>query len=59
MFFDVEREDREELHRRLVERGVKGGGGQKRWRYVTHYGITESDIDYTLETVREVFANGG
>lgn len=59
VFFDVEREDREELHRRLVERGVKGGGGQKRWRYVTHYGITESDIDYTLETVREVFANGG
>ena len=59
VFFDVEREDREELHRRLVERGVKGGGGQKRWRYVTHYGITESDIDYTLETVREIFANGG
>ena len=58
VFFDVEREDREKLHRRLVERGVKGGGGQKRWRYVTHYGITESDIDYTLETVREVFANG-
>ncbi len=59
VFFDVEREDRDELHQQLVERGVKGGGGQKRWRYVTHYGIAESDIDYTLETVREVFANGG
>ncbi len=59
VFFDVEREDRDELHRRLVRRGVKGGGGQKRWRYVTHYGVTESDIDYTLETVREVFTNGG
>ena len=59
VFFDVEREDRDELHRQLVERGVKGGGGQKRWRYVTHYGITESDIDYTLETVRDVFSNGG
>ena len=59
VFFDVEREDRDELHRQLVERGVKGGGGQKRWRYVTHYGITESDIDYTLETVRDVFTNGG
>ena len=58
VFFDVEREDRNELHRQLVERGVKGGGGQKRWRYVTHYGITESDIDYTLETVRDVFSNG-
>ncbi len=59
VFFDVERADRDELHRQLVERGVKGGGGQKRWRYVTHYGITESDIDYTLETVRDVFTNGG
>ncbi len=58
VFFDVEREDREELHRRLVERGIKGGGGQKRWRYVTHYGITESDIDYTLTNVREIFSNG-
>ena len=59
VFFDVEREDRDDLHRQLVERGVKGGGGQRRWRYVTHYGITESDIDYTLETVRDVFSNGG
>ena len=56
VFFDIEREDRDEIHRRLVERGVKGGGGGKRWRYATHYGITESDIDYTLEQVREVFA---
>ena len=56
VFFDIEREDRDEIHRQLVARGVKGGGGGKRWRYVTHYGITESDIDYTLEQVREVFA---
>ena len=60
VFFDVEREDRAELHAKLVERGVKGGSPeQKRWRYVTHYGITESDIDYTLETVRDVFSNVG
>ena len=59
VFFEVEREDPARLHRQLVERGVKGGGPQRRWRYVTHYGITESDIDYTLETVREVFSNGG
>ena len=56
VFFDIEREDRDEIHRQLTQRGVKGGGGGKRWRYVTHYGITESDIDYTLEQVREVFA---
>ena len=60
VFFDVERDDTAELHARLAERGVKGGSpDQKRWRYVTHYGITESDIDYTLESVRAVFSNGG
>ena len=58
VFFEVEREDRDDLHAKLVERGIKGGGGGRRWRYVTHYGITESDIDYTLETVRDVFAEG-
>ena len=58
VFFEVDREDRDDLHARLVERGIKGGGGGRRWRYVTHYGITESDIDYTLETVRGVFAEG-
>ena len=56
VFFDIEREDRDEIHRQLVQRGVKGGGGGKRWRYVTHYGITESDIDYALEQVREALA---
>lgn len=58
VFFEVEREDRAEIHAKLVERGIKGGGGGRRWRYVTHYGITESDIDYTLETVRDVFGEG-
>ena len=56
VFFEIERDDWPELHRKLVERGVKGGGGGRRWRYVTHYGITEDDIDYTLETVRDVFS---
>ena len=58
VFFEIERDDWRDLHRQLVERGVKGGGGGRRWRYVTHYGITEEDIDYTLETVRDVFAGG-
>ena len=60
VFFDVERDDTAELHAKLAELGVKGGSpDQKRWRYVTHYGITESDIDYALESVRAVFSNGG
>ena len=56
VFFDVEREDRAELSEELSGRGVLGGGPQKRWRYATHYGVTESDIDYVLEQVREVFS---
>ena len=59
VFFDVDHDDPARLHGEMVERGVKGGGPTRRWRYVTHYGITESDIDYTLETVRDVFSNGG
>ena len=32
VFFEIERDDWSELHGKLVERGVKGGGGGKRWR---------------------------
>ena len=59
VFFDVEREDRAELSKELSGRGVLGGGPQKRWRYATHYGVTESDIDYVLEQVGEVFSASG
>ena len=31
VFFEIERDDWPDLHRQLVERGVKGGGGGKRW----------------------------
>ncbi len=58
VFFDVEREDRGDLHHELVERGVLGGGTGTRWRYATHYGITADDVDYALSTVRDVFSNG-
>ena len=59
VFFDVESENRAELSEELSSRGVLGGGPQKRWRYATHYGVTESDIDYVLEQVGEVFSASG
>jgi threonine aldolase len=55
VFFEVNHSDRAGLARKLNERGVLGGGAQKRWRYVTHYGITEEDIDYTLEVFKTAF----
>jgi len=55
VFFEVNHPDRAGLARKLNERGVLGGGAQKRWRYVTHYGITEEDIDYTLDVFKTAF----
>ena len=56
VFFEVQREDRAELYEELSGRGVLGGSPERRWRYATHYGVTESDIDYVLEQVRDVFS---
>jgi threonine aldolase len=55
VFFEVNHPDRAGLARKLNERGVLGGGAQKRWRYVTHYGITEEDIEYTLDVFKTAF----
>ena len=35
-----------ELSRLLEERGIKGGGPQRRWRFVTRNGLTGDDIYY-------------
>ncbi|HMO57859.1 MAG TPA: low-specificity L-threonine aldolase [Roseiflexaceae bacterium] len=41
----------------LKERGVLIGGGGRRVRAVTHYGIEPGDIEETLEAVRQVLAS--
>ena len=51
VFFEITRGDPAELHRRLNETGIKGGQPQRRWRYVTHYGIAAEDIDYALDVI--------
>ncbi len=45
----------QEVVARLAERGVKVGAiGGRRFRAVTHYGITEADIDRALEAFAQV-----
>lgn len=55
VFFDVTIGDPAELARKLDEQGIKGGSPQRRWRFVTHYGITSDDIDYALDVVGSTF----
>ena len=55
VFFEIDHPDRAGFARKLNERGVLGGGSQKRWRYVTHYGITEDDVDYTLDVFETTY----
>jgi threonine aldolase len=57
LFFKTEGIDGAELAKRLRERGVLSSGVGGRIRFVTHYGIERPDIDYVLETTREVAAS--
>ena len=53
VFFDVEYEDRGNIIQTLQTNGILGGSEEKRWRFVTHYGIEAHDIDRTLEVMSE------
>ena len=55
VFFEIERGDPADLARRINERGVKGGSPARRWRFVTHYGITAEDVDFALDVVDSTF----
>ena len=55
VFFDIVDGDPAELALRLDGMGIKGGSSQRRWRFVTHYGLTSDDIDYTLHAVQTTF----
>ena len=56
VFFEVNYPDRAELARKLDSQGIKGGSSAKRWRFVTHYGISAADIDYTLDVLGQALA---
>ena len=55
VFFEVTEDDHEALSRRLEERGIRAYTPGRRWRYVTHYGITGQDVDYALEVIESAF----
>ena len=55
VFFDITAGDPAGLARRLDQRGIRGGTPVRRWRFVTHYGITTDDIDYALDVVESTF----
>ena len=40
---------------RLESLGIKGGTGDRTWRFVTHHGIGPEDIDQALDIVESVF----
>lgn len=51
VFFEITRGDPGKLSRKLSERGIRGGSPQRRWRFVSHYGITSDDIDHALDVI--------
>ena len=55
VFFQVTAERRGEIASSLRDLGVKGGGPQERWRYVTHSGVSAGDVDHALDLVENVF----
>jgi len=54
VFFGIEDGDPTQIMREINKRGVKGGMPARRWRFVTHYGISSEDIDYTLDVMETV-----
>ena len=57
VFFAPDGIDGAALAARLRERGVLCTGGAQRLRMVTHFGIEREDVEYALDTVREVAAS--
>ena len=51
VFFKIADGDPALIMREINRQGVKGGMPARNWRFVTHYGITSDDIDYTLEVM--------
>ena len=55
VYFEVTTGPPANIASRLESLGIKGGTGDKNWRFVTHHGITPDDIDYALDIVDSVF----
>ncbi|MEO0136586.1 MAG: low-specificity L-threonine aldolase [candidate division WOR-3 bacterium] len=60
IYFDLitDRISSEELLQKMAEKGVKFlSTGPKRFRMVTHYGITEDDVKTTVEILKQLFVS--
>lgn len=55
VFIEVTLDDPEQVARDLEQRGILGYMPSRRWRFVTHFGITGNDIDYALDVIDSVF----
>ena len=55
VYFDVTAGPLADIASSLERLGIKGGTGDKNWRFVTHHGITPDDIDHALDLVDSVF----
>ena len=53
VFFNIDDVDPVRLKGRINSSGLLGGNVIRRWRFVTHYGITEQDIDQTVHIVSQ------
>jgi len=51
VFFEVQHPDVARLSKMLESQGIKGGSSEKKWRFVTHYGVDSFDIDYVLDVM--------
>ncbi len=55
VYFDVTAGPPADIAAKLDSSGIKGGTGDKNWRFVTHYGLGSEDIDYALDIVESLF----
>ena len=55
VYFNVNSGDQPKLLNELENNGVRGLILDEGWRFVTHYGITEEDIDWALPVINTTF----
>jgi threonine aldolase len=55
VYFNVNLINQSEILDELENNGVRGLILDEGWRFVTHYGITEEDIDWALSIIDKTF----
>ena len=55
VYFNVNLDNQTQILDELENNGVRGLILDEGWRFVTHYGITEKDIDWALPVIDTTF----